>query len=159
MPLASEVQVMTDEIKDILNVVFKLADWVNTFWGAYAALNIALVGWLMSSKKPWHWKQKLLVTGGYIVIMVFNFYAQYRTNRLLGAALDELKAAVEASSHFRTEALREQVLGVRPPGVVGVATVHITVDLAVISFIWLQEHFSHSRSQSALRDDDANNEA
>jgi hypothetical protein len=42
------------EFKDILNVVFKLTDYLNFLWNFYVVFNVAVIGWLFSTSKVSH---------------------------------------------------------------------------------------------------------
>lgn len=133
---------MTQEIKNMLDVIFKLGDYVNTYWTFYAVLNIAVVGWVISSPMEWNWEKKLFMTVGYGLIVSVNFFGQYRATRLIRIGIDELKAMITATGDaIRTEELKNEVMKFRYVDRTLIITIHLIMDVIVIACIWLRGTF------------------
>lgn len=124
------------ETKDIVEIVFKLVGLINTFWAAYATVTIALLGWLFSSKSPWPRQQRLAISVTYGLMAGINCLAHYRINLSLGAVVNEL-----ITSGNLSPGLREAISIAKPLPAWILMAVHLIVDVAVISLIWLQDRF------------------
>ena len=133
---------MTQEIKNLLDSIFKLGDWVNTYWIFYAVFNIAMIGWITSSPIAWNWEKRLFISFGYGLVVSVNLFAQYRTTRFMGLAIKELKAMVAATENVtRTEELKNEVINFRYIDTPLIIAVHLIMDVMVIVCIWLRGKF------------------
>src|SRR5436853_3383017 len=97
------------EFKTIMDMSFKFGDWVNTLSNFFFVLNIAVIGWLLSSKKEWSCRQIATISLGYVICAGYINYSLARTFHLLELALGELKEAMKQGRGpmFHTSALRD----------------------------------------------------
>jgi hypothetical protein len=102
------------EPKDVLNIVFKLTDYLNFLWNFYVVFNVAVIGWLFSSSStPWAWQKKLIVAIIYVFFVCGSITVIRRTYQLLFSALEELSSA-STEIDFRSSKFGEYFQGVKP---------------------------------------------
>lgn len=134
---------ITPLVKDLFHLVFEMVGFVNTFWGVYATVTIALLGWLFSSKYVWPREQRIAITVAYALIVGINCAAQCRFNVLLRAAATELSSAI-AKDPALTQTFRDTVRHTWLLPTEALLVIHVVVDLAVIYLIWIQQRFLES---------------
>jgi hypothetical protein len=88
---------MTPELKNLVDLVLKLGDWVNTITNFQILMNLAVLGWLFSSNEPWPIYQRIVIAIGFAVFALYNIASQHENHNRLQVALSELKAAVDYS--------------------------------------------------------------
>jgi hypothetical protein len=131
------------DVKDIVDSVFKLVSLINTFWTAYATVTIALLGWLFSSKSPWPRQQRLVISIAYGLVAALNCLAHYRINRALNLVVNELTTHKDLTPNLQQAfSVAEQM----PAWIL--MLIHVSVDVAVISLIWLQDRFHRAATKS-----------
>ena len=92
--------------KELTSVLFEFVKFTNTFWGVYATVTIALLGWVFSSEKEWGKTQKFSLSTAYALIATINCLAQIRFSNLISATLLDLSALLakkEGVSNLRIE--------------------------------------------------------
>lgn len=138
---------ITPLVKDLFHLVFEMVGFVNTFWGVYATVTIALLGWLFSSKHIWPRQQKIAITVAYALIVGINCAAQCRFNILLRAAATELNSAI-AQDPILKNAFYKATGNTWLLPVEALLGIHVVVDLAVIYLIWIQHRFLQSHEST-----------
>lgn len=136
---------MKSELKNLMDVVLKLGDWVNTLTNFSIIMNLAVIGWLFSSKDPWPLAQRLVVAGGYTVFATYNLFSQHRTHSLLQITLNELKEAVaqnkDTEYKFYTDEFAAMLQRNRQFNLPLIIIGHIVIDIAMnalilFSYVW-----------------------
>ena len=126
---------MPTELNNLVNMVFKLGDWVNTIWNFHIVASVAILGWLFTHRQNWNIKQKLILTIVYISFVFTNLLSQIEIHALLGAALKELRTVL-AQSPFKTEDLNKAIQNYPQMSTLKIIAVHLVADLAVLLCLW-----------------------
>lgn len=137
---------MTKELSDLL---FQFVGMVNTFWGVYATLTIALIGWVFESKRSWPWQQRAAIAIAYCFGVVINCLAQLRLNGLIRATLSDLKAAMKLRTDMpNLNAEIDQIPTLSPCALV---CVYLLVGATLIYLIWNQNRFHSNQIEEGER--------
>jgi fucose 4-O-acetylase-like acetyltransferase len=123
------------EAKDVADLFITATDKIEFYWNFYVVMLIALIGWLVSTKRPLSTSLKLLITVGYLVFVSMNIlalYGSYTFAEALRLDLLEMEGAkTVANTHdvLRTHSFLRQ----------RTATfwIHLIVGLAVLSVVWI----------------------
>ena len=60
------------EVRDIANLFIDAVSKVEFYWQFYTVTLLALIGWLVSTKRVLAFRLKLLITVGYLVFAAMN---------------------------------------------------------------------------------------
>jgi len=119
--------------KDILSFVFQRADQTQVFWNLYATASTAILGFVAAAKSEWLNKSVCTVLScGFAVFAYGNLQALNHTRQqregllLLLSSLKDYPPSIENVAS-----------AARPSSLVELLLFHITLDLFVISMIWL----------------------
>lgn len=124
---------MPANFNETLATVFKLVDWLNLYVNFFVIINVAIVGWLFSAKKPWSNNQKRVVATLYVIAVSVNLLAVYETGRLLEIALSELRLA--ATTYQSTQAYKDAVQGIPLAARIISVPLHLITDGLVLYLI------------------------
>jgi hypothetical protein len=129
------------ELKDVLNVVFKMTDYLNFQWNFYVIINIALIGWIFSSPiDAWGWQKKLICSIAYLLSVLMSIMVLSRTYRLLFDVLEELSYCAK-DIQFRSDKFRTAFKEVRPVNKKFSITLHIIGNVIVLLCIWIKGEY------------------
>lgn len=117
-------------IKELSDILFEFIKFTNTFWGVYATVTIALLGWVFSSEKPWSHIQKLSISVSYASVISINCLAQVRFNRLIDATLFDLNKLLTHVDNIPN--LKAQLLSIPKISENIIVSVYILIAVAVI---------------------------
>jgi len=92
------VELSKSDVPALLNVAFKLVDYITQGWNAFVVLSGVMIGWRFSAKDQWSKTQKILVTGLYSLFAVLNFMSLYVSYSWLRDIMADLKTAGNALS-------------------------------------------------------------
>ena len=80
------------QVPTILPILFKIIDFSMLCWNIYLLATAIVLGWIFSTKEPLVWKQRLLVTILYGLVVSVNSLALYKMyNSWLPPTLADLK--------------------------------------------------------------------
>jgi hypothetical protein len=129
------------ELKDILNVVFKMTDYLNFQWNFYVIINIAVIGWIFSSPMDtWGWQKKFICSIAYLLSVLMSIMVLSRTYRLLFDVLEELSCCAK-EIQFRSDNFRTAFKEVRPVSKKLSMTLHILGNVIVLLCIWIKGEY------------------
>lgn len=126
------------ELKDVAQLFITSTARVEFYWNFYVVMLLAMVGWMISTRKPITTHLKLLITAGYIIFVFMNLtglwgaYAFAESLRLdllsMAAKLspDDLKNARVILSEHSFLQQRMFALGI-----------HLILAVGVLSSVWL----------------------
>ena len=103
------------EVPSVLNIVFKLTDYLNQLWSLFMVFSTIVVGWRFSAKEPWLRRQKIIVTVLYCCFLFVNLMVLVKTYAWLDKALADLRAAA-VSLDAQAPRLKEAMTSVDIPG-------------------------------------------
>jgi hypothetical protein len=126
---------MESEISNLINMVFKLGDWVNTIWSFHIVVGIGLLGWLFTHRQNWNAGQKVLVSVLFLTFVGINLYSQIRTHWWLSLSINELKMAVNQTP-LKTKELNDAIQSYSTAKTWQIVLMHAVADLIVILSIW-----------------------
>jgi len=101
------------QVPTILPILFKIIDFNMLCWNIYLLATAIVLGWIFSTKEPLIWKQKVLVTILYGLVVSVNSLALYKMyNSWLPPTLADLK--LEASTLDESTPGIRQMLQINP---------------------------------------------
>ncbi len=63
---------LSSDVPSLLTIAFKFGDWLNILLQFWIVINVAIIGWLLTTKPSLTDGQKLIVTIIYLLIMLTN---------------------------------------------------------------------------------------
>lgn len=113
MFLQELVKLSASEARGVLDIAFKLTDYLNQLWNLFMVFSGVVVGWRLSAKEEWGGKQKVVTTILYLGFVVVNATTLYSTYGWLGEVLADLRVASAAvgpqTPHIKAGMLRAAV--------------------------------------------------
>jgi hypothetical protein len=133
--------------KDIADLFISATDKIEFYWNFYTVTLLALIGWLVSTKKVLLPKLKTLVTIGYIVFVLMNVLGLWGSYTFAEALrLDLLDAAsVKPCILTHAQAVLSKVSYTNQR--ILALVIHAILGFFVLSVIWLG-HFGQSESDN-----------
>ena len=92
------VELSKSDVSALLNVAFKLVDYVTQNWNFFVVLSGVMIGWRFTAKEQWTNRHKIIVTGLYSLFAVVNFRALYVSYSWLESIMSDLRIAGNALS-------------------------------------------------------------
>jgi len=88
--------------KDIADLFIEATSRIEFYWHFYAVFVIALIGWLVTTSKPFTKQLKLLITFAYIAFVLMNMLGLHSTMMLTEALREDLvgRGDVETSMNL-----------------------------------------------------------
>ncbi|NMH63911.1 hypothetical protein [Shewanella salipaludis] len=127
------MEVQSIEIVALVNITFEFVHFVNTFWGVFATVSIALLGWIFTSTKPWGIIQRLSLSISYLTIAAINCLAQLRFNGLINAALLDINCAAKNVSNIPH--LAKQLDSVSTLPTPAVVLIYVFISAAIVTIV------------------------
>jgi hypothetical protein len=127
---------MDQKIKDIIEVADKLESRVSSYWNFYTVAVVAIIGWLVSSKKDFSlsYSQALVATIVCIGFFIANFYGIRAATKRVIAVESELNALAK-KTEFESALLKKE-LSYSSSTLLPSWILHIFVDIIVLFVIW-----------------------
>jgi hypothetical protein len=127
---------MDQKIKDLIEVTDKLESRVSSYWNFYTVVVVAIIGWLVSSKKDFSlsYSQALVATIVCIGFFIANFYGIRAATKRVIAVESELNALAK-KTEFESALLKKE-LSYSSSTLLPSWILHIFVDIIVLFVIW-----------------------
>ncbi len=126
------------DVKDIAKLFVDAVSKVEFYWQFYTVTLLAMIGWLVSTKRVLAYRLKLLITVGYVVFAAMNLVGLWDSYDFTAALRQDLLAATETMQDTLTHT--RAVLG--EPPMVSRKTVaigiHAILAAAVLTAIWFR---------------------
>jgi hypothetical protein len=129
---------MKPDLMNLINIVMKLGDWINTIWNFHAIINIAVLGWWLTKQPAWTRSQKLLISLVYTFVMAANLKAQIEAHIQLDTVSTEI-AAVARQTIFQTQQMTALLTRIGNSNYYFLFFRHIAVDALVLLSLWWAE--------------------
>lgn len=133
-------------IETLSRLIFEFVKFTNTFWGVYATVTIALLGWVFGSKMPWSYTQRVSISIAYISISIINCLAQIRFSRLIDATLQDMNFLLKDVECIPN--LKAQLLAIQTIPENGIVFIYTIIAFAVIYIL-----FSQNKPNQAVKTD------
>jgi hypothetical protein len=85
---------LSSDVPSLLTIAFKFGDWLNILLQFWIVINVAIIGWLLTTKPLLSNGQKLIVTVVYLLIMLTNLVWILHIFGWLKKILSEINAAI-----------------------------------------------------------------
>ena len=93
----------------LLNLAFKLGDWLHTLWNYYFVIVIAIVGWILTKAPVWNPWQKGVFCAVFALASAVNWILIGYNFRLLKKVLRAAEKEFEAGPFFETAELNDHL--------------------------------------------------
>src|SRR2546427_7679910 len=100
------VELSKSDVPTLLNIAFKLVDYVTQNWNYFVVLRGVMIGWRFSAKEQWTKTHKVIVTCLYSLFAIVNFIALRVSYFWLKSIMSDLNIAGNALSR-QTPQLKE----------------------------------------------------
>ncbi len=121
--------------EDVADLFITATDKIEFYWNFYVVMLIALIGWLVSTKRPLSISLKLLITVGYLVFVSMNILGLYRSYTFAEALRIDLLAMEGAKALANTYDVLQSHSFIRQR--TATFWIHSIVGLAVLLVVWL----------------------
>ncbi len=85
---------LSSDVPSLLTIAFKFGDWLNILLQFWIVINVAIIGWLLTTKPSLTDGQKLIVTIIYLLIMLTNLVWILHIFGWLKKILSEINTAI-----------------------------------------------------------------
>ncbi|MFN6188226.1 MAG: hypothetical protein ACK460_19445 [Microcystis sp.] len=129
---------MDQKIKDIIEVADKLESRVSSYWNFYTVAVVAIIGWLVSSKKDFSlsYSQALVATIVCIGFFIANFYGIRAATKRVIAVESELNALAK-KTEFESALLKKELSHSSSTlQLISSSVLQVSVDIIVLIAIW-----------------------
>jgi fucose 4-O-acetylase-like acetyltransferase len=136
------------DLKDVVGLFVTATAKIEFYWNFYVVMLIALIGWLVSVKKPLSTSLKSLITVGYVVFIAMNvlgLYGSYTFAEALRTDLLSMEGA-KALPHTHKVLQTHSYVGQRT----GMFWIHAIVGVAILLVVWLG-HFGEKNGEESGR--------
>ena len=135
------------ETKDIADLFIEATSKIEFYWNFYTVTLLALIGWLVSTKKVLRPRLKWLITIGYIVFVLMNVLGLWGAYTFAEALRQDLLVSASATQgtlmHAQAVLSKMSYANQRILALV----IHAILGFFVLSVIWLG-HFGQSESDT-----------
>jgi hypothetical protein len=121
--------------KEVVDLLVTAIDKIEFYWNFYVVLLIALMGWLVSAKKPLSVSLKSLITVGFLIFVAMNMAGLYGSYTFAEALRTDLLAMDQAKGLLHTYTILERHSFL--PQRTATFWIHLVVGLAVLAVVWL----------------------
>ena len=140
------------DVQNVADLFVAATNKIEFYWNFYVVTLIALVGWLVSTKRSLSVSLKLLITVAYLVFVAMNIlglYGSYTFAEALRTDLLSMEGA-KAISHTHKVLQTHSYVGQRT----GMFWIHAIVGVAVLLVIWLGRFGEINSEESGRRHPD-----
>lgn len=137
---------MTADLLNLVNLVLKLGDWINTIWNFHAVINIAVLGWWLTKQPNWQAWQKAVLSLVYALVMAFNLEGQIITHRELDVVAGEIAVAAQNQT-FKTPAMKQLLMTLGDSSYLRILFRHLSVDFFVLAVLWWPQARTRKKDQ------------
>ncbi|MDJ0894806.1 MAG: hypothetical protein QNJ92_06660 [Alphaproteobacteria bacterium] len=123
-------------IKDAVDLFITATEKIEFYWNFYVVMLIALVGWLITTKRAFSTSMKILITVGCLVFVAMNLLGLDRAYRFAEALRTDILAMDGADALARTREVfssvnfeLQQVL---------IFPIHLVLAVVVLSVVWFR---------------------
>lgn len=129
---------MDEKIVSVLAVIEKLESRINSYWNFYTIVVLASVGWLMSAETSFSPQLNFTLTTALVVFFLANFAVMWAATKRVVAFENELNI-LSTKTEFISTSLRQELSNASMPfRLLSSTLLHLAVDIAIISFIWVK---------------------
>lgn len=121
-------------IMDVADLLFAARERIDFYWNFYIVVVIAIIGWLVSLKKPLTRPVKILVSVAYLIAAITNYLGLYSSYTFAEALRMDLLRMTENSPLSDTRFLLSQHSYLMQR--VAAFLVHLVVGTALLIVIW-----------------------
>jgi hypothetical protein len=135
------------DTKDIADLFIAATGKIEFYWNFYTVTLLALIGWLVSTKKVLRAELKSLITIGYLVFVLMNILGLWGSYTFAEALRQDLLIAAEAAPDTLRNAQAVLAKGSFSGQRILALVIHAVLGVFVLSVIWFGR-FSESASDS-----------
>lgn len=121
-------------VKDVADLLLAARGRVDFYWNFYVAVIIAVVGWLVSRKRPLTRSMKLLVSIVYLIAATMNFLGLYNAYTFAEALRSDLLRMEGPTALADTRLLLEQHTYL--PQRLVAFWIHLAIGVTVLLVVW-----------------------
>jgi hypothetical protein len=127
------------QVPQILTFVFKFGDYLHQLWNYYMAVNALIVGWLLSTKAPWDYRQKAAVLVLYLAFIAINLSALLKMYGWLNKTITDLQRNASRLDEDTPE-IKVAIRDAKIPGgrVLPVLVYGFAASAVIVSILWLK---------------------
>jgi hypothetical protein len=122
-------------IKDVADLFVTATEKIEVYWNFYVIMLIALIGWLISTKRPLSTFLKFLISVGYLVFVAMNILGLYGAYTFAEALRIDLLAMESAKALVNTYDILQAHSYIEKR--TATFWIHLIIGLPVILVIWL----------------------
>lgn len=89
------ISLLSSDAPSLLGIIYKLSDWLISLLQLYFVINIAIVGWILTTKPVWEISQKIIFAFIYLLAVLINLLWFYRLYGWLMNVVNEFSNTVE----------------------------------------------------------------
>lgn len=139
------VELSKSDVPALLNVGFKLMDYISQGWNYYVVISGVMVGWRFSAKEQWTNMHKIIVTGLYSLFAIVNFLGLYMAYSSLNKIFLDLNIAAKTLD-ARTPQLKQLLESTYLTGGIPLTVlVYLTAFLLVMCCVWFVKYGASSK--------------
>ena len=127
------------DIKDVADLLFAARERIDFYWNFQVVVIIAVIGWLVSFKKPLTVSMKLLVSVAYVIAAVMNYLGLYSSYTFAEALRTDLLRMAATTSLTDTTLFLGQLSYL--PQRLTALLIHLAVGVTILLVVWFA-HFS-----------------
>lgn len=121
-------------IRDVADLLFAARERIDFYWNFYVLVVIAVIGWLVSLKKPLTPSMKVLVSLVYGIAAVMNFLALYSAYTFAEALRLDLLPMLAATALADTRFMLEHHAYL--PQRLAAFWIHLAVGATILLVVW-----------------------
>ena len=124
------------DFKDVADLFVSATDKIEFYWNFYVVMLIALIGWLLSTKRPFSLSVKLLISVGYVIFVAMNLlglYGSYTFAEAIRIDLLTMQDAKAVLSNTHNVLKKHSYVGQRT----AMFWIHAILGLTVLLAVWL----------------------
>ena len=121
-------------IKDVAELLFAARERIDFYWNFYVIVIVAVVGWLVTLKKPLTVPMKVVVTVAYLIAATMNFLGLYSAYTFAEALRTDLLRIASDPAIANTRLILEQHSYIAHRW--GALFAHIGLGLPILLAVW-----------------------
>lgn len=121
-------------IKDVADLLFAARERIDFYWNFYVVVVVAVIGWLVSLKRPLTVSMKVLVSVAYLIAAAMNFAGLYSSYTFAEALRTDLLRMTATSPLTDTRLLLEQFSYLSQRA--AAFWIHLVVGVAILLVVW-----------------------
>jgi hypothetical protein len=121
-------------ITDVANLLFAARERIDFYWNFYVVVVVAIIGWLMSSKRTLTRPMKALVSIAYVIASTLNLVGLYSSYTFAEALRLDMLDLAATTSLTDTRLFLEQH-SYLPQRLAAIAT-HLVVGGTILAVVW-----------------------